>query len=164
MCPDHRSLLSDENTDIMSCYSAVRYQMQLHKNDLKPGDVLMTNSPHAGGSYVLSCILLYNLDLTVQLVISRILPLLVRSSTMDRMRSYSLQLLVDIMPTSAGFYQDLCHQRQLASSKRVPTSSVLRSSRRECLTTTVLWSTWSTSLRSTQEAQAVETFEMWRAI
>lgn len=31
---------------------AVRYQMNLHKKDLKPGDVLMTNSPHAGGSHL----------------------------------------------------------------------------------------------------------------
>ena len=28
--------------------------MKLHGNDLKEGDVLMTNSPHAGGSQVLS--------------------------------------------------------------------------------------------------------------
>ncbi|KAI1798194.1 cytoplasmic protein [Ganoderma leucocontextum] len=31
---------------------AVRYQMQLHGKTLKPGDVLMTNSPHAGGSHL----------------------------------------------------------------------------------------------------------------
>ncbi|KAI6112269.1 Hydantoinase B/oxoprolinase [Pisolithus croceorrhizus] len=31
---------------------AVKYQMRLHKNDLKEGDVLMTNSPHAGGSHL----------------------------------------------------------------------------------------------------------------
>ncbi|RDX54504.1 Hydantoinase B/oxoprolinase [Lentinus brumalis] len=31
---------------------AVRYQMQLHAKTLKPGDVLMTNSPHAGGSHL----------------------------------------------------------------------------------------------------------------
>ncbi|KAH9919996.1 cytoplasmic protein [Epithele typhae] len=31
---------------------AVRYQMQLHAATLKPGDVLMTNSPHAGGSHL----------------------------------------------------------------------------------------------------------------
>ncbi|TFL00412.1 Hydantoinase B/oxoprolinase [Pterulicium gracile] len=31
---------------------AVKYQMKLHQNDLKPGDVLMTNSPHAGGSHL----------------------------------------------------------------------------------------------------------------
>ena len=31
-------------------YSAVKYQMKLHGKTLKPGDVLMTNSPHAGGS------------------------------------------------------------------------------------------------------------------
>lgn len=30
--------------------SAVKYQMQLHGKTLKDGDVLMTNSPHAGGS------------------------------------------------------------------------------------------------------------------
>ena len=30
--------------------SAVKYQMKLHGNQLKEGDVLMTNSPHAGGS------------------------------------------------------------------------------------------------------------------
>lgn len=30
--------------------SAVKYQMKLHGDDLKEGDVLMTNSPHAGGS------------------------------------------------------------------------------------------------------------------
>ena len=34
--------------------SAVKYQMKLYGNDLKEGDVLMTNSPHAGGSQVLS--------------------------------------------------------------------------------------------------------------
>jgi len=28
---------------------AVKYQMKLHGKTLKPGDVLMTNSPHAGG-------------------------------------------------------------------------------------------------------------------
>ena len=33
-------------------YSAVKYQMNLYKDTLKEGDVLMTNSPHAGGSYV----------------------------------------------------------------------------------------------------------------
>ena len=32
--------------------SAVKYQMRLHSNDLKDGDVLMVNSPHAGGSSV----------------------------------------------------------------------------------------------------------------
>lgn len=164
MCPGHRPLLSDRDTDILSCYSAVRYQMQLHKNDLKPGDVLMTNSPHAGGSYVLSCILLYNLDLTAQLVIFQILQSSARSSTTDRMKSYSLQLLVGTMPTSAVFSQDLCHQHQLASSKRVPTLLVSRLSRRECSTTTVLWSIWSTSPQSTREVQAVGTFGMWRAI
>ncbi|EKM53258.1 uncharacterized protein PHACADRAFT_259474 [Phanerochaete carnosa HHB-10118-sp] len=31
---------------------AVKYQMKLHKDDLKPGDVLMANSPHAGGSHL----------------------------------------------------------------------------------------------------------------
>lgn len=31
---------------------AVRYQMQLHGKDLKPGDVFMTNSPSAGGSHL----------------------------------------------------------------------------------------------------------------
>jgi 5-oxoprolinase (ATP-hydrolysing) len=30
--------------------SAVKYQMKLHGNDLKEGDVLMANSPSAGGS------------------------------------------------------------------------------------------------------------------
>jgi len=34
--------------------SAVKYQMKLHGGDLKEGDVIMTNSPHAGGSQVLS--------------------------------------------------------------------------------------------------------------
>ena len=32
--------------------SAVKYQMNLYGDTLKEGDVLMTNSPHAGGSYV----------------------------------------------------------------------------------------------------------------
>lgn len=31
---------------------AVKYQMRLHEKDLKEGDVLMTNSPHAGGSHL----------------------------------------------------------------------------------------------------------------
>ncbi|KAG6837392.1 hypothetical protein H0H93_010010 [Arthromyces matolae] len=31
---------------------AVKYQMKLHKGLLKEGDVLMTNSPHAGGSHL----------------------------------------------------------------------------------------------------------------
>jgi N-methylhydantoinase B/oxoprolinase/acetone carboxylase alpha subunit len=31
-------------------FSAVRYQMQLYGKDLKDGDVIMTNSPRAGGS------------------------------------------------------------------------------------------------------------------
>ncbi|KAF8504527.1 Hydantoinase B/oxoprolinase [Russula emetica] len=31
---------------------AVKYQMKLHGDDLKEGDVLMTNSPHAGGSHL----------------------------------------------------------------------------------------------------------------
>jgi 5-oxoprolinase (ATP-hydrolysing) len=31
---------------------AVKYQMKLYGNDLKEGDVLMTNSPHAGGSHL----------------------------------------------------------------------------------------------------------------
>lgn len=30
--------------------SAVKYQMNLYGDTLKEGDVLMTNSPHAGGS------------------------------------------------------------------------------------------------------------------
>jgi 5-oxoprolinase (ATP-hydrolysing) len=34
--------------------SAVKYQMKLYGDDLKEGDVLMTNSPQAGGSQVLS--------------------------------------------------------------------------------------------------------------
>ncbi|CAL1710930.1 unnamed protein product [Somion occarium] len=33
-------------------YSAVKYQMQLHGKDIKPGDVFMTNAPHAGGSHL----------------------------------------------------------------------------------------------------------------
>jgi N-methylhydantoinase B/oxoprolinase/acetone carboxylase alpha subunit len=36
----------------MNFGSAVKYQMKRHGNDLKEGDVLMTNSPHAGGSQV----------------------------------------------------------------------------------------------------------------
>lgn len=35
--------------DVVWC-SAVKYQMKLHGESLKEGDVLMTNSPHAGGS------------------------------------------------------------------------------------------------------------------
>ncbi|TFK70226.1 Hydantoinase B/oxoprolinase [Pluteus cervinus] len=31
---------------------AVKYQMKLHEHDLKEGDVLVTNSPHAGGSHL----------------------------------------------------------------------------------------------------------------
>ncbi|PFH48578.1 hypothetical protein AMATHDRAFT_49403 [Amanita thiersii Skay4041] len=31
---------------------AVKYQMKLHANDLKEGDVLMVNSPYAGGSHL----------------------------------------------------------------------------------------------------------------
>jgi 5-oxoprolinase (ATP-hydrolysing) len=31
---------------------AVKYQMKLHGKELKDGDVLMTNSPHAGGSHL----------------------------------------------------------------------------------------------------------------
>ncbi|KAI6004378.1 cytoplasmic protein [Pisolithus orientalis] len=31
---------------------AVKYQMKLHEKDLNEGDVLMTNSPHAGGSHL----------------------------------------------------------------------------------------------------------------
>ncbi|KAM6494964.1 Hydantoinase B/oxoprolinase [Amanita muscaria] len=31
---------------------AVKHQMRLHSNDLKDGDVLMVNSPHAGGSHL----------------------------------------------------------------------------------------------------------------
>ncbi|KAI0320532.1 Hydantoinase B/oxoprolinase [Amylostereum chailletii] len=31
---------------------AVKYQMKLYGNELKEGDVLMTNSPHAGGSHL----------------------------------------------------------------------------------------------------------------
>jgi N-methylhydantoinase B/oxoprolinase/acetone carboxylase alpha subunit len=34
--------------------SAVKYQMKLYGDDLKERDVIMTNSPHAGGSQVLS--------------------------------------------------------------------------------------------------------------
>ena len=37
--------------------SAVKYQMKLHEKDIKPGDVFMTNSPHAGGSYVNTVVL-----------------------------------------------------------------------------------------------------------
>ncbi len=33
--------------------------MKLYGDDLKEGDVLMTNSPHAGGSQVLSIFRLY---------------------------------------------------------------------------------------------------------
>ena len=31
----------------------MKYQMKLHADDLKEGDVLMVNSPNAGGSCVL---------------------------------------------------------------------------------------------------------------
>ncbi|TIA88077.1 hypothetical protein E3P99_02806 [Wallemia hederae] len=31
---------------------AIKYQMQLHKDNINPGDVLMTNSPTAGGSHL----------------------------------------------------------------------------------------------------------------
>ena len=37
------------NIDLIS---AVKYQMNLYGDNLKEGDVLMTNSPHPGGSYV----------------------------------------------------------------------------------------------------------------
>lgn len=47
----YHSLAISGETEASLC-SAVKYQMKLHANDLKPGDVLMTNSPHAGGSYV----------------------------------------------------------------------------------------------------------------
>ncbi|KXN82938.1 hypothetical protein AN958_02021 [Leucoagaricus sp. SymC.cos] len=36
----------------LSSDSAVKYQMKLHGSSLKEGDVLMTNSPHAGGSHL----------------------------------------------------------------------------------------------------------------
>lgn len=35
---------------ILGLSSAVKYQMKLYGKDLKEGDVLMTNSPSAGGS------------------------------------------------------------------------------------------------------------------
>ena len=35
--------------------------MKLHEKDIKPGDVFMTNSPHAGGSYVSSLIRTHDL-------------------------------------------------------------------------------------------------------
>lgn len=35
----------------------MKYQMKLHADDLKEGDVLMVNSPNAGGSCVLHCVL-----------------------------------------------------------------------------------------------------------
>jgi 5-oxoprolinase (ATP-hydrolysing) len=40
------------SSSLLSCrvFSAVKYQMKLHGKSLKDGDVLMTNSPHAGGS------------------------------------------------------------------------------------------------------------------
>lgn len=47
--------------------------MQLHKKDLKPGDVLMTNSPHAGGSYVFSLLAIYISYLNSGLATSQIL-------------------------------------------------------------------------------------------
>ena len=43
--------LHKTTSDLLS--SAVKYQMNLYGNTLKEGDVLMTNSPHAGGSYAL---------------------------------------------------------------------------------------------------------------
>jgi len=41
---------SDDCIDTSS--SAVKYQMKLYGKNLKDGDVLITNSPRAGGSYV----------------------------------------------------------------------------------------------------------------
>jgi len=41
----HHNLLS-----YSALISAVKYQMRLYGTQLKEGDVLMTNSPHAGGS------------------------------------------------------------------------------------------------------------------
>jgi len=38
------------HAQLTSAASAVKHQMKLHENQLKEGDVLMTNSPHAGGS------------------------------------------------------------------------------------------------------------------
>lgn len=34
------------------CFSAVKYQVDLLGKDLKEGDVIMTNSPQAGGTWV----------------------------------------------------------------------------------------------------------------
>jgi N-methylhydantoinase B/oxoprolinase/acetone carboxylase alpha subunit len=42
---------------LMTFGSAVKYQMKLHAGTLKTGDVLMSNSPQAGGSSVLNVIL-----------------------------------------------------------------------------------------------------------
>lgn len=44
------TISSDDGVDASS--SAVKYQMKLYGKNLKDGDVLITNSPRAGGSYV----------------------------------------------------------------------------------------------------------------
>ncbi|KAG6865451.1 hypothetical protein C0991_002374 [Blastosporella zonata] len=48
--PIHLGSMSLPRLDLAD--SAVKYQMNLHGETLKEGDVLMTNSPHAGGSHL----------------------------------------------------------------------------------------------------------------
>lgn len=46
---------------------AVKYQLKLHGKDLRPGDVLMTNSPVAGGRSVLARLGLFVRDIRLHL-------------------------------------------------------------------------------------------------
>lgn len=108
--------------------SAVKYQMNLHGKSLKPGDVLMTNSPYAGGSYVLpfspTSLTTYLLPHTV---ISRISPSSAPYSTYIRIKSSSSPPRAGITPTSGGFYPGRCRLRRPTSSRRVRILSALRS-------------------------------------
>ena len=46
--------------------------MKLYGDNLKEGDVLMTNSPHAGGSYVILYLYMHLLKFNFMLATSRI--------------------------------------------------------------------------------------------
>jgi N-methylhydantoinase B/oxoprolinase/acetone carboxylase alpha subunit len=46
----HDKMMSLVQFNSFILFSAVKYQMKLYGKELKEGDVIMTNSPHAGGS------------------------------------------------------------------------------------------------------------------
>ena len=100
----HSTKPSGDSTDASS--SAVKYQMKLYGKNLKDGDVIITNSPRAGGSYVPPKFETLQMQLTFHSlpVTFQMSQSLRQCSTRNQERSYSSQPLGATTLTSAAYF------------------------------------------------------------